>query len=95
MESMRYEYDAILREIPENGGAYVAFPWDIREVFGRGRIRVHAYFDGVPYDGSVVNMGVKNPDGSVCYIIGVTKAVRRALGKQDGDMIHVVIKPLE
>ena len=95
MESMRYEYDAILREIPENGGAYVAFPWDIREVFGRGRIRVHAYFDGVPYDDSVVNMGVKNPDGSVCYIIGVTKAVRRALGKQDGDMIHVVIRPLE
>ena len=71
MKSMRYEYDAILREIPENGGAYVAFPWDIREVFGRGRIRVHADFDGVPYDGSVVNMGVKNPDGSVCYIIGV------------------------
>ena len=60
-----------------------------------GRIRVHADFDGVPYDGNVVNMGVKNPDGSVCYIIGVTKAVRRALGKQDGDMIHVVIKPLE
>jgi hypothetical protein len=66
MESMRYEYDAILHEIPENGGAYVGFPWDIREVFGRGRIRVHADFDGVPYDGSVVNMGVKNPDGSVC-----------------------------
>ncbi len=66
MESMRYEYDAILHEIPENGGAYVGFPWDIREVFGRGRIRVHADFDGVPYDGSGVNMGVKNPDGSVC-----------------------------
>ena len=95
MESMRYEYDAILHEIPENGGAYVGFPWDIREVFGRGRIRVHADFDGVPYDGSVVNMGVKNPDGSVCYIIGVTKAVRRARGKQDGDMIHVGIRPLE
>ena len=92
MESMRYEYDAILREIPENGGAYVAFPWDIREVFGRGRIRVHADFDGVPYDGSVVNMGVKNPDGSVCYIIGVTKAIRTALGKHDGDTIRVVIE---
>ena len=92
MESMRYEYDAILCEIPENGGAYVAFPWDIREVFGRGRIRVHADFDGVPYDGSVVNMGVKNPDGSVCYIIGVTKAIRTALGKHDGDTIRVVIE---
>ena len=92
---MQYEYDAILHEIPENGGAYVIFPWNIRAVFGKGRIKVHACFDGVPYDGSVVNMGVKNPDGSVCYIIGVTKAVRRALGKQDGDMIHVGIRPLE
>lgn len=48
-------------------GAWTPFPWDIREVFGKGRIRVHATFDGIPYDGSIVNMGVKNPDGSVCY----------------------------
>ena len=89
---MRYEYDAILHEIPKSGGAYVAFPWDIRAEFGKGRVKVHASFDGVPYDGSVVNMGVKNPDGSVCYIIGVTKAIRTALGKHDGDTIRVVIE---
>ena len=90
---MQYEYDAILHEIPENGGAYVAFPWDVRAVFGKGRIKVHASFDGIPYDGSIVNMGVKNPDGSICYIIGVTKAIRTALEKHDGDTIHVVITP--
>ena len=89
---MRYEYETILREIPESGGAYVAFPWDIRAEFGKGRVKVHASFDGIPYDGSVVNMGVKNPDGSVCYIIGVTKAIRAALGKRDGDTIRVVIE---
>ena len=92
---MRYEYDAILHEVPERGGAYVAFPWDIRAVFGKGRVKVHASFDGVPYDGSVVNMGVKNPDGSICCIIGVTKAIRAALGKHDGDTIRVVIEPRE
>lgn len=89
---MRYEYETILREIPESGGAYVAFPWDIRAEFGKGRVKVHASFDCVPYDGSIVNMGVKNPDGSVCYIIGVTKAIRAALGKRDGDTIRVVIE---
>ena len=89
---MRYEYETILREIPEKGGAYVAFPWDIRAEYGRGRVKVRASFDGVPYDGSIVNMGVKNPDGSVCYIIGVTKAIRTALGKHDGDTIRVVIE---
>ena len=92
---MRYEYDAILREIPENGGAYVAFPWDLRKEFGKSRIKVHASFDGIPYDGSIVNMGVKNPDGSVCYIIGVLKAIRNRLNKRDGDRIHVVVEPRE
>ena len=77
---MRYEYDATLHELPDNGGAYVAFPWDLRKETGKGRVKVHAWFDGVPYDGSIVNMGLKNPDGSVCYVIGVLKAIRTALG---------------
>lgn len=89
---MRFEYDATLREVPDSGGAYVPFPWNIRELFGKGRVRVHAEFDGAPYDGSIVNMGVKHPDGSVCYIIGATKAIRARIGKKDGDTVHVVIK---
>ena len=90
-----YEYDAVLRETADNGGAYVAFPWDIRREFGKGRVKVHAWFDDIPYHGSIVNMGVKNPDGSVCYIIGVLKAIRVRLNKHDGDMIHVVIEAEE
>ena len=69
----------------DSGGANVAFPWDIWEVFGKGRVKVHTLFDGIPYDGSIVNMGVKNPDGSICYIIGVLKAIRNKLNKHDGD----------
>ena len=88
----RYEYDTVLHENPDNGGAYVAFPWDIRAEFGKGRIKVHAEFDSIPYDGSIVNMGVKNDDGTICYIIGVLKAIRKKLDKHDGDMIHVVIE---
>ena len=67
------------------------FPWDLRREFNRGRIKVHALFDGIPYDGSVVNMGVKDEEGNVCYIIGVLKTIRRQLQKQDGDVIHTVI----
>ena len=89
-----FEYDAVLHELADNGGAYVAFPWDIREEFGKGRVKVQAWVDGIPYTGSIVNMGVKNPDGSVCYIIGVLKAIRVKLKKRDGDTIHVVIRDL-
>ena len=46
----------------------------------------------VEYAGSIVNMGVRNEDGSICYIIGVLKSIRKQLGKADGDTIHVVIK---
>lgn len=89
--SKQYEYDAVIRELPEKGGAYVVFPWNIREEFGKGRVKVHATFDGIPYDGSIVNMGVKNEDGSVCYILGMLKAIRTQLGKGDGDTVHMVI----
>ena len=76
-EKKRYEYDAALHENPDGRGAYVVFPWDIRQEFGKGRIKVRASFDGILYAGSIVNMGVKNPDGTVCYVIGVRKAIRR------------------
>lgn len=85
MNEKIYEYDEIIHCIPEKGGAYVIFPWNIREEFGRGRVKVHAEFDGQPYDGSIVNMGVKHEDGSVCYIIGITKAIRAKINKGDGD----------
>ena len=88
----RYEYDAVLHEMKDNGGAYVVFPHDLRREFGKGRMKVHASFDGIPYDGSIVNMGLRNEDGSVCYIIGVLKSIRNRLSKSDGDTIHVVIE---
>ena len=88
----QYEYDAVIHELPEKGGAYVVFPWNIREEFGKGRVKVHATFDGIPYDGSIVNMGVKNEDGSVCYILGMLKSIRTQLGKGDGDTVHMVIR---
>ena len=87
-----YAYDAVLHENRDDGGAYVVFPWDLRKEFGRGRVKVHARFDGIPYEGSIVNMGLKNPDGSICYLIGVRKDIRQKLQKGDGDPIHVVIE---
>ena len=37
----------------------------------------------------------ENPDGSVCYVIGVRKAIRMALNKHEGDRIRAVIEPKE
>jgi hypothetical protein len=87
-----YEFEAIIRKVPDMDGAYVEFPYDVKAEFGKGRVKVHATFDGEHYDGSIVNMGVKNADGSVCYIIGLRKDIRKKIGKQPGDCVKVTIK---
>ena len=55
----------MIEPVPEKGGAYVRFPYDIRKEFGKVRIKVQAEFDGVPYSGSIVNMGIKNKEDTL------------------------------
>lgn len=95
MDNNEYKFDAEIHKVPDQDAAYVIFPYDIRQEFGRGRVKVSATFDGVPYDGSIVNMGMKNPDGTTCYIIGVRKDIRKLIGKQAGDIISVTIMERE
>ncbi|MFA5451074.1 MAG: DUF1905 domain-containing protein [Dehalococcoidales bacterium] len=87
-----YGFQAIIYEVPDVDGVYIKFPYDIKAEFGKGRIKVHATFDGESYDGSIVNMGVKNADSSVCCIIGLRKDIRAKIGKQPGDIIKFTIK---
>lgn len=89
-----YRFQALIEPVPEKGGAFVRFPYDIRREFGKGRVKVAAAFDGEPYQGSLVNMGVKNLDGSICYILGVRKDIRDKIGKRPGDMVEVTLEAL-
>ena len=88
---MTHKFETIIQKTPDQDAAYIAVPFDIKALYGKGRLKVHATFDGEPYDGSIVNMGVKNEDGSICYIIGVRKDIRAKIGKQPGDTISVTI----
>ena len=92
MNNKVYEYESLIYSAGENGGAYIHFPYDIRKEFGRGRVKVRATFDGEIYEGSLVNMGVKNGDGSVCHIIGIRKDIQRKIGKGPGDTVAVTIR---
>lgn len=87
-----YEFDAILYEVPKKGGAYIIFPWNIKEEFGKGRLKVMAWFDGIEYEGSIVNVGIKDEAENICYILGVKKSIRQTLRKRDGDILHVIVK---
>jgi bifunctional DNA-binding transcriptional regulator/antitoxin component of YhaV-PrlF toxin-antitoxin module len=68
------------------GGAYVVFPYDAEKEFGtRGAVPVKATFDGEPYVGSLMRMGMPE------HILGVPKAIREKLGKSPGSVIEVVL----
>lgn len=75
------------------GGAYIIFPYDLREEFGVGRVKVQATFDEVAYEGSIVNMGVKHEDGTICYILGIRKDIRKKIEKDIGDIVSVEVIP--
>jgi hypothetical protein len=87
-----YEFEAVIQKASDMDAAYVEFPYDVRNEFGKGRVKVHATFDGEPYNGSIVNMGIKKDDGSICYIIGLRKDIRSKIGKQPGDRVKVTVK---
>lgn len=92
MNTKKYEFEAVIHPVPDKDGAYVIFPYDIKKEFGRGRVKVHATFDGAPYNGSIVNMGLKDAAGNICYLIGVRREIRQKIGKQPGDTVFVTIQ---
>ncbi len=77
------EFDAVILQNGDMDAAYVEVPFDIKALFGKGRLAVHATFDSVPYDGQIVKMGTP------CFIIGLRKNIRKQIGKSFGDMVHV------
>lgn len=81
-----YEFDAVIQKVDGIDGAYVEIPFDVKQEFGKGRVPVSAAFDGEPYDGSLVRMGTP------CHILGLRKDIRKKIGKQPGDTVHVRLK---
>lgn len=83
---MELRFSAVIIQNGDMDAAYVIVPYDIKKLCGKGRLLVNASFDGVPYQGQVVKMGT--PD----YIIGITKQIRKTIGKTFGDEVEVVLK---
>lgn len=89
MNQKKYEFNAIVKKVPDINGAYIIFPYDVKKEFGKGRVKVRATFDGIEYCGSLVRMKTVN------HIIGIRKDIRKLINKQPGDTIHVTIQERE
>jgi len=81
----KYSFTATIQSASVGGGgAYILFPYDVEKEFGtRGRIPVHATFDGIAYAGSLMKYGQPQ------HMIGILKALREQIGKQPGDKVKV------
>ena len=42
------EFDAVIIKADDMDAAYVQVPYDIFEIYGKRRLKVHASFDGKP-----------------------------------------------
>ena len=82
-----YEFTALIHKHEGMDAAYVEFPFDAEQEFGsRGQIKVRSTFDGAEYRGSLAKMGHH------CHCLGITKEIRKKIGKSEGDMVHVVLR---
>ena len=83
---MLYEFDAVIHKNPDMDAAYIEIPFDVKAAFGKGRVLVHATFDGERHDGQLVRMQ------TTCHIIGIRKDIRAKIGKGPGDTVHVTLR---
>lgn len=86
MFNKKYEFDAIIKA-GDMGGAFVEFPFDTFKEFGiKGRVKINATFDGVPYRGSMVKMK------SDCHLLLILKDIRKLINKDVGNVIKVTVE---
>lgn len=82
-----YSFNAVIQKQPHINAAFIEFPFDVEKEFGKkGQVKVIARFDTISYRGSLAKMGHH------CHVLGLTREIRKSLGKEPGESIHVVIK---
>ncbi len=70
----------------DGGGTGVLFPYDTQETFGtKGKVPIHATFDGISYTGSLIKYGFPQ------HTLHLPKAIRERLHKNPGDTIDVIV----
>lgn len=95
MNPNKYKFEAMLWRIEYSRSAYVIFPADVYEVFGKGLVHVNVTVDGLPFDGSIMNRGHKHFKKRPTHTINISWDKLEKIGKIYGDMVTVTVKERE
>jgi len=85
MKPQPIQFKAIIKQHETMNAAFVEFPFSTGELFNKkGQVKIKAVFDDkVEYRGSLAKMK------SDCHILGLTKEIRKKLGKTFGDQVSI------
>ncbi|WP_304969601.1 YdeI/OmpD-associated family protein [Romboutsia ilealis] len=83
---MTYKFEVIIQQVENKDATFIEIPFDVEKEFGAKMVKVKAKFDNIDYRGSIVRMGMP------CFIIGLTKEIRKKIGKGIGDTVSVEIE---
>ncbi len=82
----KYSYTTILIKGPQSG-VFAEFPFESANEFGtRKAIRVKATFEGKMFRMSLL------PHGNGTHWLHLKKAICEAIGKTEGDTVHVIVE---
>ena len=95
MNPNKYRFEAMLWRRPDTFASYVIFPGDIKKIFGKGIVYVHATIDGEPLDCCIRNRGHKHHKNKPTYTISLRKELLDKIGKIYGDKVIVTVRERE
>lgn len=95
MNPNTYKFKSDLWRIHNSMASYVIFPYDAKDVFGKGSVYVHVTVDDLSFDCSLLNRGHEHFKNRPTYTISINYERLLKLGKLWGDTVTVTVRERE